>query len=522
MEQIQPIMYMLLGTLKNKEKQNNFIEYITLFIIFIPIIVKFLPLQQIENYFNNLFTSDRYITVYIQSHEVPIHKSFSNVLTTKLVYSEDFLSVMHYLSSNINKFKNLDVLTEVISNNTSCNKKKKENEFMYLPVNNKKMLISDKIYFELNEINNENNSNSNNNNNNDNKNNTFTVKSKYMIKLSIEKKTENGIDIILNFIKECKNLYNIFLDINNIEDNLYIFEYKGSEKIDNVNNLIYKEHISKHNKDLLTNVFIQNKQNLIDYIDPFIYTPYKKDNDGKEMYKKLGNMFRAGLFFYGAPGTGKTSTIKAILKYTKRHGLIINLGKIKTNEELEDVFRDRKINNRELKNEQLCFILDDCDASVNNIIKSRKINDNTNLNTQELDISKLLGYSKINTNPEKNNLTDNNDSVNLSCFLNIIDGLIELDGIMIIMTTNHPEKIDEALIRPGRFDFKYEFKNATNEIVKQMVQCKFNLTNEEIQKYTELNSIKDEILSPAEVQSICLKNKDIKKCVEDLLFECQK
>ena len=42
--------------------------------------------------------------------------------------------------------------------------------------------------------------------------------------------------------------------------------------------------------------------------------------------------------------------------------------------------------------------------------------------------------------------------------MNILDGIIELHGVMIIISTNHPDKIDEALIRPGRIDFKYEFK----------------------------------------------------------------
>jgi mitochondrial chaperone BCS1 len=39
---------------------------------------------------------------------------------------------------------------------------------------------------------------------------------------------------------------------------------------------------------------------------------------------------------------------------------------------------------------------------------------------------------------------------------------------MIIMTTNHPEKLDEALIRPGRIDFKYEFKKANKQIIYNM------------------------------------------------------
>ena len=122
----------------------------------------------------------------------------------------------------------------------------------------------------------------------------------------------------------------------------------------------------------------------------------------------------------------------------------------------------------------------------------------------------------------QNMIKKEEDSVNLSCFLNILDGIIELHGVMIIMTTNHPEKIDEALIRPGRFDFKYEFKRASKKIIKEMLQFKFELSDKDVEKYTEHLNIKDEILSPAEIQSICFKNDDIKKCIEEIHLASQK
>ena len=102
--------------------------------------------------------------------------------------------------------------------------------------------------------------------------------------------------------------------------------------------------------------------------------------------------------------------------------------------------------------------------------------------------------------------------------MNILDGIIELHGIMIIMTTNHPEKIDEALIRPGRFDFKYEFKKASKNIIKEMLKFKFMITDEEINSLTDNIEITDEVLSPAEIQSICFKNCDISKCIDEIMF----
>jgi chaperone BCS1 len=53
--------------------------------------------------------------------------------------------------------------------------------------------------------------------------------------------------------------------------------------------------------------------------------------------------------------------------------------------------------------------------------------------------------------------------VSLSALLNVIDGVAAQEGRVMVMTTNHVEKLDEALIRAGRVDLtiKFELANAT-------------------------------------------------------------
>ena len=46
----------------------------------------------------------------------------------------------------------------------------------------------------------------------------------------------------------------------------------------------------------------------------------------------------------------------------------------------------------------------------------------------------------------------------LSGLLNTLDGVASQEGRILIMTTNHAEKLDDALIRPGRVDKKLEFR----------------------------------------------------------------
>jgi chaperone BCS1 len=45
--------------------------------------------------------------------------------------------------------------------------------------------------------------------------------------------------------------------------------------------------------------------------------------------------------------------------------------------------------------------------------------------------------------------------------LNAIDGIRTIDGRILFMTTNHKEKLDPALLRPGRTDLHFELKNAS-------------------------------------------------------------
>merc|ERR1711998_473813 len=46
------------------------------------------------------------------------------------------------------------------------------------------------------------------------------------------------------------------------------------------------------------------------------------------------------------------------------------------------------------------------------------------------------------------------DKLNLSGLLNVLDGVVDTPERIVVMTTNHPEILDPALIRPGRIDQK--------------------------------------------------------------------
>jgi chaperone BCS1 len=58
--------------------------------------------------------------------------------------------------------------------------------------------------------------------------------------------------------------------------------------------------------------------------------------------------------------------------------------------------------------------------------------------------------------------------ISLSALLNVIDGVASQEGRILIMTTNHAERLDDALIRPGRVDMRIKFELASSPMIKSL------------------------------------------------------
>jgi ATP-dependent 26S proteasome regulatory subunit len=97
----------------------------------------------------------------------------------------------------------------------------------------------------------------------------------------------------------------------------------------------------------------------------------------------------------------------------------------------------------------------------------------------------------------------------LSFLLNLIDGIIEQPSRILIMTTNHPEQIDPALLRPGRVDIKHEFKRCTKPIIKEMIEFFFNQESQ-----VDVSQLHDYAHSPADVIAACMSTSNGKSTVQ--------
>lgn len=136
---------------------------------------------------------------------------------------------------------------------------------------------------------------------------------------------------------------------------------------------------------------------------------------------------------------------------------------------------------------------------------------------EDVDIAGIGQRDDMDTDQE-NNL---GPGVTLSGLLNVLDGVSSQEGQVLIMTTNHIEHLDEALIRPGQADKKVYFKLADRKISAQLFHTVFKQTPDHKQAKKQFggetierlannfaSKVPDEVFSPADVLSFLLEQKN--------------
>jgi SpoVK/Ycf46/Vps4 family AAA+-type ATPase len=118
----------------------------------------------------------------------------------------------------------------------------------------------------------------------------------------------------------------------------------------------------------------------------------------------------------------------------------------------------------------------------------------------------------------------NRDALNLSGLLNVLDGVVDTPGRILIMTSNHPEKLDPALIRPGRIDKKLMLGYMSGDDVCELLEHYFQIALEASQKSRVRHAIKgDQLLNmpalnltPAQVEQLTAEHDEIEDMITAL------
>jgi chaperone BCS1 len=84
--------------------------------------------------------------------------------------------------------------------------------------------------------------------------------------------------------------------------------------------------------------------------------------------------------------------------------------------------------------------------------------------------------------------------------LTVLDGLVEMRGRVMIACTNHPERIDSALLRPGRFDMVIHMGKFNDFETKQLLLR--HAKTEEEKELIRSTTFKHEAYSPTEILNL--------------------
>lgn len=238
-------------------------------------------------------------------------------------------------------------------------------------------------------------------------------------------------------------------------------EINAAKKKKNTNICI--ESVPWESASTFQNSYFQDMVAIIKKIDFFL--------NNKAWYQAKGIPYNLGILLYGEPGCGKTRFIKQLMNYTQRHGIDIKLNDGMDFHDLQRLMYNEELDETHIiPQNQRILIFEDIDA-LGDVVKERSLTNSTSSNIKPSPSplplppdqeGKLLTALLKTTQENKNN--------NLSYLLNMLDGIHECSGRIIIMTTNKVDVLDKALIRPGRIDLKLHFKKCSAYDVSQMIE----------------------------------------------------
>lgn len=197
--------------------------------------------------------------------------------------------------------------------------------------------------------------------------------------------------------------------------------------------------------------------------------------EARTWYLDRGIPYRRGYLLYGPPGTGKSSFIQALAGHLDFNIAILNVSQ-------RGLHDDRLSHLLTKVPPRTIVLLEDVDVAFAN----RKKRD-------------ADGYAGA--------------TVTFSGLLNALDGVASAEERIIFLTTNHVERLDEALIRPGRVDMTVRLGEASEYQIAQLwdrFYAEFDADGQGKQKFMakarELGLI--DTVSTAALQGLFLYNKD--------------
>ncbi|KAK6125677.1 hypothetical protein DH2020_040583 [Rehmannia glutinosa] len=224
------------------------------------------------------------------------------------------------------------------------------------------------------------------------------------------------------------------------------------------------------------------KNSIIEDLDRFVRR--------KDFYRKVGRAWKRGYLLYGPPGTGKSSLIAAMANYLKFDIYDLELTNVKRDSDLRKLLL--RTGNRSI------LVIEDIDCTVE--LPDRK--------------GKTVSPDGHGHYPRPRD-----HQFTLSGLLNFIDGLWSScgDERIIIFTTNNKDKLDPALLRPGRMDMHIHMSYLTPDGFKHLASTYLNGHNLHPHMSEIEDLIKNMKVTPAEVAEELMKSDNADTSLNGLL-----
>ena len=304
---------------------------------------------------------------------------------------------------------------------------------------------------------------------------------------------EHDVQHLQTFVDNCNTDYERRM-ANKLGAHRYYFDQMVATKTKgSIQNPLPNTHLVYTKTKFVTtrtfeNVFFEQRTQVRDRVKFFL--------EHRDWYEKKGIPYTLGFMFHGPPGTGKTSSIKAIANAGRRHIVNIQLSEVKTKQQLQHLFFNDEIYvfngvNTEkytIPIAERLYVIEDIDA-MGDVVLRREWK------------KPVVEEKKKEEDPFGDRKQEEKDTFDLSFLLNLLDGTLEANGRIIAFSSNYPERIDKALIRPGRVDMIVHFKNCSRAVLKEMIDA-FYEQDVEIPDDPTL----DDKWSPAEAIRILFQN----------------
>lgn len=256
----------------------------------------------------------------------------------------------------------------------------------------------------------------------------------------------------------------------------------------------------------MDSLFFKEKDKLIRLLNAF---------DNKiGVYNKLQHRHKIGILIYGKPGNGKTSLSVAIATYLKRDILSVSLSDTTlTDDKLSYIFSNY--------GSSKVIILDELDT--HKALRPRVAENSSDtfslLDSQE---DSKEDCKKDSKESSKKSSPKEKETFTLGGFLESLDGVSNNKGRVVIAITNHPDHLDPAILRPGRFDIIINMVSLDNASIRGYLEYLLDslpTDKQEIEdtcEYCKNFEISTSIIEQAVIEKFSNPEKNLSLCLKEI------